>query len=129
MKISFSQDKSIYVQISEMIENDILRDIILEEERVPSTNELAKLYSINPATAAKGINILVDSGILYKKRGIGMFVSKGAKESIMKIRKEQFFDNYVSTLLSEAKSLGITTDELIRMIAEKDLNEKDKTEE
>ena len=58
-----------------------------------------------------------------------MFVSKGAKESIMKIRKEQFFDNYVSTLLSEAKSLGITTDELIRMIAEKDLNEKDKTEE
>ncbi len=129
MKEILTQEKSIYIQISEMIENDILRDIILEEERVPSTNELAKLYSINPATAAKGINILVDSGILYKKRGIGMFVSKGAKESIMKIRKEQFFDNYVSTLLSEAKSLGITTDELIRMIAEKDLNEKDKTEE
>lgn len=129
MKEILTQEKSIYIQISEMIENDILRDIILEEERVPSTNELAKLYSINPATAAKGINILVDSGILYKKRGIGMFVSKGAKESIMKIRKEQFFDNYVSTLLSEAKSLGITTDELIRMIAEKDLNKKDKTEE
>lgn len=129
MKEILTQEKSIYIQISEMIENDILRDIILEEERVPSTNELAKLYSINPATAAKGINILVDSGILYKKRGIGMFVSKGAKENIMKIRKEQFFDNYVSTLLSEAKSLGITTDELIRMIAEKDLNEKDKTEE
>ena len=128
MKEILTQEKSIYIQISEMIENDILRDIILEEERVPSTNALAKLYSINPATAAKGINILVDSGILYKKRGIGMFVSKGAKESIMKIRKEQFFDNYVSTLLSEAKSLGITTDELIRMIAEKDLNEKDKTE-
>lgn len=58
-----------------MIENDILRDVLLEDERVPSTNELAKLYAINPSTAAKGINILVDVGILYKKRGIGMFVS------------------------------------------------------
>ena len=54
-----------------MIENDILRDVLLEDERVPSTNELAKLYAINPSTAAKGINILVDAGILYKKRGIG----------------------------------------------------------
>ena len=62
-----------------MIENDILRDILLEEERVPSTNELAKLYSINPATAAKGVNLLVDDGILYKKRGIGMFVQQGAR--------------------------------------------------
>lgn len=114
-----TQEKSIYIQISEMIENDILRDIILEEERVPSTNELAKLYSINPATAAKGINILVDSGILYKKRGIGMFVSKGAKTKIMETRKEQFFDNYVKTLLAEAESLGITKEELIKMIEEK----------
>lgn len=111
-----TQEKSIYIQICEMIENDILRDIILEEERVPSTNELAKLYSINPATAAKGINILVDSGILYKKRGIGMFVNKGAKEKIMETRKEQFFDNYIRTLLSEAESLGITREELIKMI-------------
>ena len=64
-----TQEKSIYIQISEMIENDILRDILCEEERVPSTNELAKLYAINPATAAKGINILVEAGIVYKKRG------------------------------------------------------------
>ena len=62
-----TQEKSIYLQIAEMIETDILRDILLEEERVPSTNELAKLYAINPATAAKGVNILVDEGILYKK--------------------------------------------------------------
>ena len=60
-----TQEKSIYLQISEMIENDILRGILLEEERVPSTNELAKLYAINPATAAKGVNILVEQGILY----------------------------------------------------------------
>ncbi len=73
-----------------MIENDILRDVLLEDERVPSTNELAKLYAINPSTAAKGINILVDAGILYKKRGIGMFVSDGAKEVIRTMRKARF---------------------------------------
>ena len=111
-----TQEKSIYLQISEMIENDILRDIIQEEERVPSTNELAKLYTINPATAAKGINILVESGILYKKRGIGMFVATGAKEQIKNRRKEAFFDNYIRTLITEAKSLGISKEELIAMI-------------
>lgn len=73
-----------------MIENDILRDVLLEDERVPSTNELAKLYAINPSTAAKGINILVDAGILYKKRGIGMFVSDGVKEVIRTKRKARF---------------------------------------
>lgn len=111
-----TQEKSIYIQISEMIENDILRDIILEEEKVPSTNELAKLYSINPATAAKGVNILVDSGILYKKRGIGMFVATGAKEEIQKKRRSEFYDNYVQTLINEATNLGITRQELVNMI-------------
>lgn len=111
-----TQEKPIYIQISEMIEQDILREIILEEERVPSTNELAKLYSINPATAAKGINILVDKGIMYKKRGIGMFVSAGAKEMIKEKRKEEFFDNYIKRLLVEAESIGISKEELITMI-------------
>lgn len=85
-----SQDKSIYLQISEMIETDIIRGILLEEEKVPSTNELAKLYAINPATAAKGVNILVDEEILYKKRGIGMFVSSGAKARILEKRRGAF---------------------------------------
>lgn len=111
-----TQEKSIYIQIREMIEDDILRDILLEEERAPSTNELAKLYAINPATAAKGINLLVDEGILYKKRGIGMFVTAGAKRKIMEKRKQNFYDDYVKGLLAEAASLGITKDELIHMI-------------
>lgn len=119
MNVILTQEKSIYLQISEMIENDILRDIIQEEERVPSTNELAKLYTINPATAAKGVNILVESGILYKKRGIGMFVATGAKEQIKNRRKEEFYDNYVKTLVTEAKNLGITKEELIAMIEKK----------
>lgn len=112
-----NQEKSIYLQIKEMIEHDILRDILLEEERVPSTNELAKLYAINPATAAKGVNLLVDEGILYKKRGIGMFVAAGAKEAIRKKRREHFFENYVKGMLTEAANLGISKEELIEMIA------------
>ena len=119
-----TQEKSIYIQIKEMIENDILRNILLEEERVPSTNELAKVYAINPATAAKGVNILVDEGILYKKRGIGMFVSIGAKKQIMEKRKKNFYDDYVKSLMAEARSLGITRQELIAMIQEAE-NEKE----
>ena len=101
-----------------MIENDILRDILLEEEKVPSTNDLAKIYTINPATAAKGVNILVDSGVLYKKRGIGMFVSAGAKKLIMKRRKAEFYENYVRAIVEEAKNLGMTKEDLIKMIEE-----------
>ena len=82
-----TQEKSIYIQIKEKIENDILRDIIQEEEKVPSTNELAKIYTINPATAAKGINLLVDEGILYKKREIGMFEADVARQMIVSKRK------------------------------------------
>ena len=111
-----TQEKSIYLQIAEMIETDILRDILLEEERVPSTNELAKLYAINPATAAKGVNILVDEGVLYKKRGIGMFVSAGAKEAILSRRKNEFSDNYVKKLLEEAASIGLGKEEVIQLI-------------
>lgn len=111
-----TQEKSIYLQIAEMIETDILRDILLEEERVPSTNELAKLYAINPATAAKGVNILVDEDVLYKKRGIGMFVSAGAKEAILSRRKNEFYDNYVKKLLEEAASIGLGKEEVIQLI-------------
>ena len=111
-----TQEKSIYLQIAGMIETDILRDILLEEERVPSTNELAKLYAINPATAAKGVNILVDEGVLYKKRGIGMFVSAGAKEAILSRRKNEFYDNYVKKLLEEAASIGLGKEEVIQLI-------------
>jgi len=111
-----NQEKSIYLQISEMIENDILRDVFLEEEKVPSTNELAKFFKINPATAAKGVNLLADQGILYKKRGIVMFVLKGAKQVVKNKRKEAFYENFVKALLTEAASLGIQEEELIEMI-------------
>ena len=116
-----TEQKSIYLQISEMIETDILRGILLEEEQVPSTNELAKLYTINPATAAKGVNLLVDEGILYKRRGIGMFVSRGARDKILAKRKAAFARDHLAPLLAEAKSLGLTKQELLTMIGEREL--------
>lgn len=106
----------IYLQIAKMLEDDILRGVYQEEEQVPSTNELARGYNINPATAAKGINLLVADGILYKKRGIGMFVSQGAGEAVKQKRKAAFYDGYVKPLVKEGASLNLSGEELLAMV-------------
>ena len=106
----------IYLQIAQMLEDDILRGVYREEEQVPSTNELARGYNINPATAGKGINLLVAEGILYKKRGIGMFVAPGAEERVRKKRKSAFYDGYVKPLVKEGASLALTGGELLAMV-------------
>ena len=105
----------IYQQIARMLEDDILRGVYREEEQVPSTNELARGYNINPATAAKGINLLVAESILYKRRGIGMFVSPGAAEKVRGKRRAAFLDDYIRPLVREARSLGLTEKELVAL--------------
>ena len=84
---------------------------------MPSTNELARGYNINPATAAKGINLLVADGILYKKRGIGMFVSPGAGETVRNNRKAAFYDGFVKPLVKEGASLALSGEELMAMVS------------
>lgn len=116
MKMLLDDSKLIYMQIADSIEDEILSGSLKEDEQVYSTNQFAKLYGINPATAAKGINLLVDEGILYKKRGIGMFVVTGAKNMIIDKRKKQFVGEYISKLINEAKKLNITKEELINLI-------------
>lgn len=116
MKPEFDQNKSIYLQIAEGIEDNILKKVIEEEGQVPSTNQLAALYRINPATAAKGINLLVNEGIIYKKRGIGMFVTPGAVEKIKNKRKKEFYQKFIVPLRDEAANLGISEDEITNMI-------------
>jgi len=108
--------RPIFLQIAELIENSIIDGALAEESQAPSTNELAALHRINPATAAKGINQLVDSGILYKKRGIGMFVAAGARARLRDRRREQFAEQYLYPLLTEAEKLGMGVDELKSMI-------------
>ncbi|TDQ42851.1 GntR family transcriptional regulator [Aureibacillus halotolerans] len=113
--------RPIFIQIAERIETDIIEERLPEESQVPSTNQFAAFYKINPATAAKGVNLLVDEGILYKKRGIGMFVAEGARQKLFTKRKEQFFEQYVAKMLQEAKKLGITEVELKQMLQRGDL--------
>lgn len=116
LKLILNDNEPIFIQIAKAIEDEILSQGIKEEEQIPSTTELSKLYKINPATVLKGINILVDNNILYKKRGIGMFVNKGAKETIIISRKENFKKIYIRELIQEAKKLSINKEDLIEMI-------------
>ncbi len=116
MRGTLNDQSLIYLQIARMLEDDILREVYREEEQVPSTNELARNYDINPATAAKGINLLVSDGILYKRRGIGMFVSKGAGDTVKEKRKAAFYDGFVKPLVKEGASLALTGEELVDMI-------------
>jgi DNA-binding transcriptional regulator YhcF (GntR family) len=116
MSYVLNDSQPIFVQIAERIENDIISGDLPEESQVPSTNQFASFYQINPATAAKGVNLLVDEGILYKKRGLGMYVATGARAKLREKRKNQFFEQYVVTMLQEAEKLGITTEQLTEMI-------------
>ncbi|MEI2279097.1 GntR family transcriptional regulator [Paenarthrobacter ilicis] len=108
--------KPIFQQIAELIENGIVDGSMAEESQVPSTNEFAAFHRINPATAAKGVNLLVDAGILYKRRGIGMFVATGARAQVIARRTEEFFEQYVKPLAVEARKLGISAEQLTTMI-------------
>ncbi|QEO10401.1 GntR family transcriptional regulator [Protaetiibacter larvae] len=110
--------RPIFQQIAEQLENDIIAGVLPEETQVPSTNELAAFLRINPATAGKGVNLLVDAGILYKKRGIGMFVAEGARARLVAQRRDQFREQFVTPLLTEAGKLGITPAQLAAMIEE-----------
>lgn len=111
--------KPIFIQLAEEIEGRILDGTYAEETQVPSTNEFAAFMRINPATAGKGLNRLVDSGVLYKRRGIGMFVSTGARASLVAERRQGFREQYVTPLLREAARLGIDSDEIIAMIGQR----------
>lgn len=116
MTLQMDDSRPIFVQIAERIENDIIEGALMEEDQVPSTNQFAAFFQINPATAAKGVNMLVDQGILYKKRGIGMFVASGARGQLMNKRKSLFYEQYVSVMVREAEKLGISKEQLLDMI-------------
>ncbi|CRK83044.1 GntR family transcriptional regulator [Neobacillus massiliamazoniensis] len=116
MVFKMDDSRPIFLQIAECIEEDIIEGRLPEESQVPSTNQFASFFQINPATAAKGVNLLVDENILYKKRGIGMFVATGAKARLMEKRKESFYEQYVVAMIREAEKLGITKEQLTDMI-------------
>ena len=116
MILNFDSGPPIYIQLAEAIEDDILKGTMQEDTQVPSTTEISVALKINPATARKGVNMLVDEGILYKKRGVGMFVSVGAREKVMRKRRAEFYESFVVTLLDEAEKLNISQSEVVAMI-------------
>ena len=113
------EGRPIFLQIAESVEDAIVDGSLAEEDRAPSTNELAAFHRINPATAAKGVNMLVDAGILYKQRGIGMFVATGARAQLLAARRAAFAERYVDPLLAEARTLELSAAELTRLIRDR----------
>ena len=116
MKIDAGSEKPIFVQIAEQIEDSVFTGVFQEEEKIPSTNEIAVLLNINPHTVLKGMNRLVEEGIIYKRRGLGMFVQAGAVETIRTKRRDAFFQQYVASMIQEAEKLGMTKDQVIAMV-------------
>jgi DNA-binding transcriptional regulator YhcF (GntR family) len=110
------EEQPIFLQLAYQLENGILSGVYPEESQVPSITEFSVTYKINPATALKGINVLVDAGLLYKKRGVGMFVTQGAPQKLRTQRRECFYHDYIEKAVQEAKSLGLTADEIIKMM-------------
>lgn len=115
----FDDSRPIFLQLADDIEREILRGSYAEGERVASTNELSAFHRINPATAGKALNLLVERGVLVKQRGIGMIVADGARDAIRHQRTEQFAAEYVDPLLREARELGIDAASLERLVQDR----------
>ena len=116
MKPSLDDNRPIFQQIKESIEEDILNGRLKPEEQIPSNSQLVSFYNINPVTVLKGVNLLTEEGILYKKRGVGMFVSPDAPEILQKRFRERFELEQLRAIVSLAKPLGIKREELHTMI-------------
>jgi GntR family transcriptional regulator len=115
------EGRALFLQIAESVEDSIVDGSLAEESQAPSTNELAAFYRINPATAAKGVAMLVDKAVLYKRRGIGMFVAPGARERLLAERRAAFADRFIDPLLAEARTLGLSADDLSTLIRDRAL--------
>lgn len=116
MHVNPDLDKPIFIQIAEQLEDSIFTGVFPEESKIPSTNEISVLLSINPHTVLKGMNLLVDEEIIYKKRGLGMFVKEGAVERIRQKRQSQFYSQYIAALIQEASKLQMTKEQIIMLI-------------
>lgn len=116
MHIDPTSEKPIFLQIAEQLEDAIFTGAFPEETKIPSTNEISLLLNINPHTVLKGMNLLVDESLIYKKRGLGMFVQTGAVEKIRLKRRGQFYQQYIAALVEEAKKLQMSKDEVIELI-------------
>jgi DNA-binding transcriptional regulator YhcF (GntR family) len=110
------ENRPIFIQIKESIETDILNGLLAPDDQIPSNSQLVSFYNINPVTVLKGVNLLLDDGIIYKKRGLGMFVSPDAPEILRRRFREAFEREQLIPLVRLAKPLKISLVELHTMI-------------
>ena len=111
-----NERKPIYEQIKDWISDQIIDKSLRPHDRVPSTNEMVTFFKVNHLTVSKGVNQLVDQGAIYKKRGVGMFVADGARETLIAERKEKFKEDYVKPMVNEMYVLGLNEKELNQLI-------------
>ncbi|MEU4155467.1 GntR family transcriptional regulator [Actinoplanes sp. NPDC026670] len=109
----FDDRSPIYRQIADQIKDDVLRGVLAADDQVMSTNQYAAYYRINPATAARAFQQLVDEGVIYKRRGVGMFVHAGAREQIRTSRRERFFAEVLEPMAAEARALGVPVADIV----------------
>ena len=112
----FDDRSPIYRQLADQVKADVVSGALDGDEQVMSTNQYAAYYRINPATVAKAFQQLVDEQVLYKKRGIGMFVSPTARDALRAQRRERFFSDVVDPMVAEAKAVGIPIGEVTARI-------------
>ena len=116
MKPTLNDETPIFLQIADMIKDDLVEGLLSEGEQIPSTTELSNFYNINRATAQKGITLLVDEGIVVKKRGIGVFIAEDSRDKLVNTRMQAFSNSYIQNMVKEAKRLNISKEELIRRV-------------
>jgi len=113
---NLDESRPLFQQVASLLEEAILSGAYPEETQIPSVADISVNLQINPATANKGVNLLVERGLLLKRRGLGMFVSRGAREALQKERRDMFYEDFMLPMLEEAKRLGIEEQELLLML-------------
>lgn len=118
-----NEKKAIYEQIKDWLADQIIDETLVENDKVPSTNDIVTYFKVNHITVSKGVAQLVDDGVLFKKRGVGMFVAEGARDKLLQKRKEDFVEEYLEPMLEEARKLDLTEQDIQKLI---DINGSDK---
>lgn len=116
--MNFKESKAIYLQIADRISDEILLGHYSEEERIPSVREYAAIVEVNANTTMRSFDYLQSQNIIYNKRGIGYFVSAGAKELIRSLRRDIFLKEEINYFFHQLATLNISTDELSAMYQE-----------
>lgn len=118
-----NEKKPIYEQIRDWLADQIIDETLVEHDKVPSTNEIVTYFKVNHITVSKGVTELVEEGVLYKKRGVGMFVSEDARGKLLEKRREGFVEEYLKPMLEEAGKLDLSKSDIQKMI---DMNRSEK---